>query len=385
MRSRLWIINSALIALFIVVVLILVIGRPTLVSPKKLAVGVYTPTVRTAIMPAVDQVYIYEHDPFGTLSSIKSMVKPAPQAISVAPLPVSPTMQSEVPMQQTIPSFLPPLTIMLKGIIYAYQENDHRAIIEDKKTKREGLYRVGDAILDAEIIRIESNKVMFLRSNGQQETVYVSSAEAHKDPLYQRAEGKYTAVIPVRKISDTQFLVDPDLFVLYTNNLAQFFDALDISTVFEKGRGIGCRIGAMTPNSIGILCGLQPGDIVTTVNDIATGTTKERLAIYQQIIAMQEGGIIKVTLLRGDRRQEMHITYTLSSFTPKRATTQQQPKTVQPTPDMQNFLRAPAAPPISEVKNGHKTEKIAEKMRKNDKRAMVNYGGKSSAQRSNIR
>jgi type II secretory pathway component PulC len=385
MRSRLWIINSALIALFIIVVLILVVGRPAFVAPKKLNFVPNALPARSSVMPAVDQVYIYEHDPFGTLGGAKAIEQPTVQKVSIAPVPASPIMQQEMPAQAIVPSFLPPLTIVLKGIIYAQQENDHRAIIEDKKTKREELYRTGDIILDAEIIRIESNKVMFLRSNGQQETVYVSYAEAHKDPLYQRAEGKYAASIPVRKISDTQFVVDPQLFVSYVNNLAQFFDALDVTTVFEKGRSIGCRVGVMAPHSIGILCGLQSGDIVTTVNDISTGTTKERLAIYQQIIEMQEGSVIKVALLRGDERKPINITYTLSSFAPKRvvAPPPQQTDSLIPS-DVQSFLKQTPST-IRSTKPNKNTGTIAEKMRKNDKRAMVSYGGKSMAQRSNNR
>lgn len=391
MRSRLWIINGALIALFITVVLILAIGRPAFILPKKLSFVPQASAARTTAMPSGDLTYIYEHDPFGTIGSKKPIEQPAVQRPAIAPLPSSPVMPSEIPMKQANPSFLPPLTVVLKGIIYAYQEHDRRAIIEDKKTKREGLYRVGDAILDAEIIRIESNKVMFLRSNGQQETVYVSSIEARKDPMYQRAEGKYAAAVPVRAVSTTQFVVDPDLFVLYVNNLAQFFDALDITTVFEKGRGIGCRIGALAPHSIGVLCGLLSGDIITTINDISTGTTRERLAIYQQIISMQEGAVIKVSLLRGEQRQVVQLVYTLSSFTPKRVVPhpspppqQQQQQAMQLPQDVQSFLRQPTQQePV--IKSGNKTGKIAEKMRKNDKRAMVNYGGRSNAQRSNGR
>lgn len=383
MKSRLWVINSALVALFVIVVLILVIGRPAFVLPKKVTFIAQALPARSVIMSPVDQVYIYEHDPFGTLGGARAIEQPVPQKPVIPPLPPLPVMQSEPIQSPMTPSFLPPLTIVLKGIIYAYQENDHRAIIEDKKTKRENLYRIGDTVLDAEIIKIESNKVMFLRSNGQQETVYVSSTEAHKDPMYQRAEGKYAAVVPVKKISDTQFVIDPDLFVVYVNNLAQFFDALDITTVFEKGRSIGCRIGSIAPNSIGMLCGLQSGDIITSVNDMSTGTTKERLAIYQQIINMQEDSVIKVALLRGEQREEIIITYTLTSSTPKRIPQASPSRGGQPTQqEIQNFLKTDSSLPKNKRNN---TGKIAEKMRKNDKRAMVNYGGKSMAQRSRNR
>lgn len=382
MRNHLWIINSALIALFVLVMLILLVGRPSLVPRKRLdPIGGDTAAYGVT-MPLVDTAYIYEHDPFGTSSMPVAAPPKAPAAPLVAPVPFAPPAQPALASQPTIPSFLPPLAIALKGIVYAPYEHDHRAVIEDKKTAHEKLYKVGDTILDAEIIRIESNKVMFLRANGQQETAYVSSFEAQKDPVYQRAEGKYAALVPVRKLSDSEFAIDPHLFVVSVTNLAQFLDMLDITTVFEKGRSIGCRIGTLEPNSLGAHLGLRSGDIVTAINDISTGTTKERVAIYRQIIHMQEGGIVKVSVLRGEQRHVVQLTYKLTSFSPKRAVQATvQPRVnnfVVPSPRPSVLTMPPASSPVQ--KSGAGVEKVAEKMRKNDKRAMVNYSRKPTAQ-----
>lgn len=380
MRSQLWIINSALIALFVMVVLILVIGKPSVVLPKNIDLSGRNVIDHARVVSPIDITYIYEHDPFGTIGISKNVTPSSPPKPLVVPLPVLPGKEPAYYEQPIVPKFLPPLTIVLKGIIYGGQEHDHRAIIEDKKTKREGLYRVGDTILDAEIIRIENNKIMFLRSNGQQETVYVSSIEAQKDPLYQKVEGKYAAVIPIKKVAEGQFIVDPHLFVLYINNLAQFLDALDITTVFEKGRSIGCRIGSIAPQSIGALCGLQSGDIVTEINGISTATTKERLAIYHQIINMQEGAVIKVSVVRGDAQQKVAMRYTLTSFAPRRPAPAPVAQPATPQPIFQNSPLSDGV--VTRRKNSNSMEKVAEKMRKNDKRAMVNYGGKSGPQRS---
>jgi type II secretory pathway component PulC len=406
MRSQLWVINSALIALFFVVMLILLVGQPTLVVRRRLESVPSVALVSSSASSLLDTSYIYEHDIFGTSASSAVQAPKPPVAPAVAPIPhpPAPAAHPAVDAQQGAPAFLPPLSIALKGIIYAPYEHDHRAIVEDKKTAQERLCKVGDIVLDAEIIRIESNKVMFLRSNGQQEIVYASSFEAQKDPLYQRAEGKYSALVPVHQVSPVEFLVDPHLFVLYVTNLAQFLDMLDVTTVFEKGRSIGCRIGLLPSPSLGILLGLQSGDIVATINGIPTGTSKERNAIYQQVSSMQEGTSIKVDVLRSEQRQLVQLTYKLVSFTQKHTTPAHQsalsqhlrrPGVSQTTapvqknnvPSMQrnlavagqNNVAMPVRKNTATDVNKSDTGKVAQTMRKNDKRAMVNYGRKPMA------
>jgi len=83
------------------------------------------------------------------------------------------------------PKFLDPLDITLKGIIVlVHNDSKNRAIIADNKTNKELTYKVGSAIEDAQLIRILSNKVIFLRSNGQQEVLYLREKDAELDPVY---------------------------------------------------------------------------------------------------------------------------------------------------------------------------------------------------------
>lgn len=207
------------------------------------------------------------------------------------------------------PEFLPPLALTLKGIILSTNDNDTRAIIAETQTGKEGLYKIGDIVEDAELIHISHNKVIFIRSNGQQETVFLTNKETKIDPIHEQ-EASWTLV--VRKINDYAYLIDPQALIARIPSLAQFLDMLDMTAVFQQGLSVGCRIGKQSPQSIGHALGLHDNDIIISINEIPTTTTASRIAIYEAIKELPLKSIINVSLLRNN--QEQIIQYTLESF-----------------------------------------------------------------------
>lgn len=305
MHSPLWIINSVFAA-FAALTASYVLLVPTRV-PKRTPL---TPTITAApVQGDVSKVNIsriYESDLFGTYvkPAAEQQQIPAQQKQQVAAIPQPPRLQQATPPTSEQPSFLPPLAISIKGIMYSSTRNN-RAIIEDTKTKRESLYRVGDSIEDAEIIFIGRNKVVFLRSNGQEESVYISEAAAQQDTLYPQqlawdtiitmdAPGEYT--IQVKEFTDR------------IRSLAQVLDELGIVTAFRDGRALGCKIGNLGTASWGRLLGLQPGDVVTAINDNGLTTTSERVQAYQEIRTMKETTTFTISLIRNS--SPVYLRYT---------------------------------------------------------------------------
>lgn len=380
MRHSLWMLNSALALFCLGVVVLLFVTRPTVAPRRALIVAAPTLSQDEQASPKIDLATIYEKDPFGTLSAGPEQIKPAQPRIEQVPLPpVQP--QNIAPVQQQ-PQFLPPLNILLKGVIFSENDQSNRAIIADKKTKTELLYKVGDPILDAEIIRIESNKIILLRSNGQQETVFASPLDAHNDPLYQQLERKASTLAQaIRQQGPLNITIDPVLFTETITNLAQFIEQLDITTVYEHGRGIGCRVGVITPGSLGALLGLQTNDIITRINNIPTGIATDRLAAYEQIRRLRPDESITVHLLRNQK--QIQITYTLTSFTaPKRTVpTPQQPQPQRPTaPIQQQFTTNPTPIPYQQVQPINRTG--LSQLQKTEKPGIFENGGRSGMLRS---
>ncbi|HVX00985.1 MAG TPA: type II secretion system protein N, partial [Candidatus Babeliaceae bacterium] len=181
MRSPLWILND-----IVGIILMAMLGFVLLYKPE--------PPIKKTLTPAhqapapkkdtslIDIKRIYNNDLFNTYSpAVVPTSDLTPQEI---PFPTPPLL---APVQQPTPAnpqILPPLGVTLKGILFSNNEKDTLAVISDNKTKQESLYKVGDLVEDAEIIRIAKNQVIFIRTNGQQEVIFITLAEAQKDPHF---------------------------------------------------------------------------------------------------------------------------------------------------------------------------------------------------------
>jgi len=301
MRYPLWILNSALVILVILVLLFIwfsqeKIPRRGSIEPRELSVSV----VKEA--PTINIAKIYEHDLFDTYHEPAEPPSPSFPAPPQPPAPQKP----RVPVKGK-PSFLDPLPITLKGIIIVSQDDTKSMVtIADNNTNQEVIYKIGDIIEDAQLIRIFRNKVIFVRSNGQQEILYLREKDAKSDPVYAFLDG-WDEVI--EKKSDTEFSVDPQLFIERVTNLAQMIDVLNLTTAYKRGKSIGCRIGSIEDNSLGTVLGLKAGDIILTVNGIPATDTSNRYSIYKSVIEAKTDDKITVNLQRSG--QPLEIFYLL--------------------------------------------------------------------------
>jgi type II secretory pathway component PulC len=306
MKHPLWIFNSALALLFIIVLLFVTFSRQQRpyrepISPEPVSADQLKQSAVT-----VNISKIYERDPFDTYE--KEEKKTTPIVSIPVPQPPVPTVTKAPELPQ--PAFLDPLNISLKGIIFIVgQEDKSRAIIQDKQTSRETTYKVGNQIEDAQLIRIFNNKIVLLRTNGQQEVIYLREKDAQQDPAFNTL-GKWEDV--VKKINDTTFTLNPHTFTQRIENLSQFIDMLDLTTAYQKGINIGCRVGNVEKDSLGQSLGLESGDIITSVDDIPATTTADRFKIYKEIINKKDGAAITVNLLR--KRKPLTLVYSLEKF-----------------------------------------------------------------------
>ena len=370
MKSPIWILNSTLAVLFLLVLVLILFTQKTAPKRKPLAPDMTNIAPIKKDVSKVNLVRIYESDLFNTY------IKPAPPAVedkAAKPLPQPPLPMPLPTPQPQNPQFLPPLDITLKGIIYTNNDTENRAIIANNKTKQEEIYKVGDKVGDADLIRIGKNKIFLIRVNGQQETIFITAADAQKDPIYTR-DASWNLV--VRKATDGHYIVDPKSFVHRITNLAQFIDMLDMTTAFEKGKSVGCRIGRMSPQSIGPSLGLAYGDIIISINGIHTTTTKDRVAIYNQIKDLGLDATIKVVVLRQDR--EVEVVYKLQKI----AKTEEESGLA-----MGTQLAAQAKTTPKTIKNNtsasvlaesSKLNPMAQNLNKRDQHAMLRHGGRGA-------
>jgi type II secretion system protein C len=301
MKHPFWLLNILLLLLLVITGGLILVTR----QPKPRGASLKPETIGKPAKKDVSKIdlnKIIENDLFDTYKP--AIQQPASDTFKKPAMPSPPTPQPvRVPLSLP-PKFLEPLQIILKGIITLTDQEDNVAIIQDAKSTMAKNYRIGDILEDAQIVHITKTKIVLIRSNGQQETLYVTQKDAEIDQeLIARSNWQST----VSQQSAYEYIVDPAKFIEVVPSLAHFIDLLNLTTVYKKGKSIGCRVGNMPPNSIGTALGLMPGDLITTINKKPITTTDERLIVYKEISQLELGHPISVELTRAG--QHLHLTY----------------------------------------------------------------------------
>jgi len=304
MRHPLWILNSALLLLLIIAAGFMFVAQVEVPERKEIKPSDHKKTIQKQTEKINIQA-IYQDDLFG--SYVKKVEEPQQAPTPTEPPPPPEPVTIAIPEIKE-PTFSDPLNITLKGIIIITNDDrKNRAIIADNATHKEQLYKVEDLIEDARLIKILSNKVIFLRANGQQEVLYLRHKDAELDPVY-TPYSSWSNII--EQVNDTTYMIHTVLFVDRVKNLAQCIDLLDLITVYQKGKSVGCRIGLVEENTLGKALGFQRGDIIMSVDGIAPTDTEQRMNIYKKIINMNPKESFTVSLKRQD--QDVKMTYILS-------------------------------------------------------------------------
>lgn len=303
MRHPLWLVDTTFLALFLIIGLFAFFSVQKL--PKRIKLDISTASDSFSKTPkTIDTAQIYENDLFNTYHKV---IPEPTQPNYTTTMPTPPTQTTvQVPAEPQQP-FLPPLEVKLKGIITVDDESNNIAIIADSKTSEQKNYHPGDTVEDARLIRILHNRIIFIRSNGQQETLYLNVKDLENDPAFVEERAHWIHV--VKQINDSYYLLDPETFVQIARNIAQFIDMLDLTTVYQKGKSIGCRVGAIPHDSLGSAMGLEPYDIITNIDEVATTNTEQRYKAYTNLTKKSFGDTIKVVITRDN--QEMKVSYKL--------------------------------------------------------------------------
>jgi type II secretory pathway component PulC len=311
MRHPLWILNSVLLILFIVVLFFIFFSRTYVPAFEEIEPEDHAAVVKKETFD-INIKKIYEHDLFNTYTKIPPEI---PQA-SVMPTPPEPPQPQQLKIPEVgTPQFLEPLKVSLKGITAVSSDyTKNRAIIADMRTNKETLYKVGDFIEDAQLIKIFNKKIIFLRMNGQQEILYLRDVDAQNDPTYLAATDWGTIA---QKVSDNNYVMSIKEFCRHVKDLAQFINLFDLTTVYQKGYSVGCRVGLSNEPLLVNQFGIETNDLILSVNDIPATNTQNRLKIYNTVLSLRENDVVVVSLLRRKKPVTIHIT--LSELKPIKA------------------------------------------------------------------
>lgn len=360
MRYPLWLLNSILFILMVSSFLFIAFSREQLPEREDIEPKISAAPRKEGIS-TINIKQIYENDFFGTY---KKEVAPVEEKKFVVPLPEPPTRVEAVIPEEPKPQFLEPLPLTLKGIIAVSDGTKNEAIIEENNTKREASYKIGDKFEDAQLIRIFKNKVIFVRSNGQQEVFYLRQRDAKTDPTF-LVVSDWNGV--VRKVAPNNYSIYLEAFLERVKNLAQFIEIMGMTTAYSKGQSVGCRVGTTETNSLAQELGMRSGDVILTVNSIPATDTAHRAQIFKDITSLGLDSLITVRLMRDG--QTYTLRYKLADFSViKKPAGPNQPVTAHFIEEEQRKM----------LERKHKLAPTIKDIRKQERRNMLSKGKKPS-------
>ena len=190
------------------------------------------------------------------------------------------------------------LNLTLKGIL-AHSISGNRLALIARGDQKEEVYRVGDKIEGAEIIAIESRRVL-MRRNGMTEalilvvqklqTVTNRSARTGTDAVYTNNR--------IQKISDYERVVSNETFTQQLKNLPRLLQQAKTVPHIEDGQQAGFRVVAIQSGSVFRDLGIEQEDIIRSVNGTPVRTVEEALNAYRNL---RTAKAFQLDLLRGGR------------------------------------------------------------------------------------
>ncbi len=184
------------------------------------------------------------------------------------------------------------------------------AIIENKRTKEQSLYRVGHILMGgARITDVERNRIVILRGGNKEilEVAYTPKQSGSKGRQARRSTPSPVpaALVPtrgegVRQISKDQWVLDRQEIDGAINNLPQLLTKARIIPNFNNGKPDGFRIFAISKGSLYAKIGLQNGDILHRVNGIEVKDPKNFLQVFEQL---KDESQITVDLVRRNENE----------------------------------------------------------------------------------
>ncbi len=186
---------------------------------------------------------------------------------------------SETPVTSDIP--VTDLDLKLWGTVAATGSKSY-AVIEDKKERKQNLYREGDAIQTATIKHILREEVI-LSINGKDEVLKMEEMKSGKKgrSSFGRSSGSSRSS-KAQRITITRAQIDESL-----ENINELMKQVKIRPHFENGKPDGLVLSSIKSRSIFRKMGLRNGDIVMGIDGQNIESVDDALKFYESLRASE--------------------------------------------------------------------------------------------------
>jgi general secretion pathway protein C len=178
------------------------------------------------------------------------------------------------------------------------------AIIEDKAKRKQDLYKEGDTIQNATIVKILRGKVV-LRVQDRNEilTMEEQSKTATGKPSVFPPGGR----APSEQVGkDTTISLDRTVIAQSLENITELLAQVRIRPHYKDGKTDGLLISQLKPNTVFNQLGLRNGDIIHGLDGKTVQTTDDVMSFYEEL---KTGSSVSMDILRRGQKQTLRYEF----------------------------------------------------------------------------
>jgi general secretion pathway protein C len=164
------------------------------------------------------------------------------------------------------------------------QGREARAVIEDTRTHRQDLYRVGDEVGGARVAAIDWDRVTLEHAGGEEVLELVPPASEAPDAAEEAPVVAASAPdARIRRTGENAFVVDRRELAGAVGNMSGLMTQLRAVAEVQDGRPAGFRLFQIRDDSLFARLGLRDGDVVQRVNGAAVAEPAALLAFLDRL------------------------------------------------------------------------------------------------------
>ncbi len=191
------------------------------------------------------------------------------------------------------------LGFALVGTVVADDPRKSIAIVDNRSSGKQELYREGDEVGQVLIKKILRNKVIVDTGGGDMVLNIGPEKSLGTPPAPLEATRSEQP-----EMSASTAPLDREEAELEVPGPSQFMRQVRIRPHFQEGQPGGFLIYRIDPNSVFAEMGLQNGDVITAVNGEPITTTQEPIDFYD---ALEESGEVVLEVKRGEETKEIRV------------------------------------------------------------------------------
>ncbi|MGD8254911.1 MAG: type II secretion system protein GspC [Syntrophobacterales bacterium] len=229
--------------------------------------------------PLEDYAVITERHLFGGTS--QGLAEPPPEEIVLDDMPVA----------------LKSLGLKLVGTVVASKPEESSAIIEDRSTRKQEVYKEGDRVKQALIKRILRHNVVINTGRRDEVLTMVPDESTGKTPARERAPRTRR-----RPTARSSVRLDREELESQMANLNELMQQVRIRPFMEGRQPAGFLVSNIKPGSLFSKMGLRNGDVIQGVNGETITTPDQAVELYESLM---EGGQVSLEIKRGRRKENL--------------------------------------------------------------------------------